>query len=581
MTSGAVTIGVPVGAAGPRPTAALASVRRYAVPRPACPMDLYLDGNEGAVPPDALVDALRSAMPGAVRSYPSAADLERAFAARLHVAPERVLVTAGADDAIDRLCRALVGDGREVILPEPTFEMIARYARIAGGTIVPVPWRGAWPVEGVIGAVTERTALVVAVSPNNPTGAAVPLADVARVAAAAPHAVVLLDHAYVEFADGDPTAEALRLPNVVVTRTLSKAWGLAGLRVGYVAGPAEVIGWLRTAGAPYAVAGPSLLLAAARLADGDADVAAFVGRVRGERERLEALLAGLGAEVAPSQANFVFARVRDALWLRDALAGLGISVRMFPGREDLAGAVRITCPGGPVERVEAALRAALRPDALLFDMDGVLVDVSGSYRAAIVETAASFGVAVTAADIAGAKAAGDANNDWILTQRLLAARGVQAELGEVTRRFEVLYQGTDAAPGLRRHERLTVDRAWLERLAARLPLGIVTGRPRGDAERLLAEQGIADLFGAVVCMHDAPRKPDPAPVRLALERLGVSGGWLVGDTPDDVRAARAAGVVPVGIAAPGEDATQAGAALVAAGAGRVLTRLTELEDLLP
>lgn len=567
---------------GPRPTAAVASVRRYSVPRPACPMDLFLDGNEGAVPPVDLVEALRVAMPGGVRSYPSAGGLEAALAARLGVEPARVLVTAGADDAIDRLCRALVGDGREIILPEPTFEMIARYARIAGGQVVPVPWRGEWPADAIIERAGARTALIVAVSPNNPTGATVPLADVAKVAAAVPHAVVLLDHAYVEFADADPTVEALRLPNVVVTRTLSKAWGLAGLRVGYVVGPAEVIGWLRVSGAPYAVAGPSLVLAGARLVDGDADVAAFVGRVRDERRALEALLAELGATVERSQANFVFARFRDATWVRDALAGLGISVRIFPGREDLAGALRITCPGGQGwDRLVGALRAALRPDALLFDMDGVLVDVSASYRSAIIETAASYGAEVGVAEIAVAKAAGDANNDWILTQRLLAARGIEADLAEVTRRFEELYQGTEEAPGLRRHERLTVARGWLEALARRLPLGIVTGRPRGDAERLLREQGIADLFDVVVCMHDAPRKPDPAPVLLALERLGAERAWMIGDTPDDVRAARAAGVVPVGIVAPGEEPRGAAQALAAAGAGRVLGRLQELEELLP
>lgn len=566
----------------PRPTAAVGGIRSYSVPRPACPMDLYLDGNEGAVPPEALVEVLRAAMPGAVRSYPSPRGLEAALAARHGIAAERIIVTAGADDAIDRLCRALVGDGRQVILPEPTFEMIARYARIAGGEVVPVPWRGAWPVEGVLSRIGPQTALIVAVSPNNPTGGTISLEDVAKVSAAAPHAVVLLDHAYVEFADRDLTAEALALPNVVVTRTLSKAWGLAGLRIGYAAGPAPVIGWLRAAGAPYAVAGPSLLLAGARLADGDGDVERFVGRVREEREALEALLTGLGAQVERSQANFVFARFPDAVWVRDALAGLGVSVRIFPGREDLAGALRITCPGSDegFARLVAGLGAALRPDALLLDMDGVLVDVSASYRQAIIDTAATFGVAVTVADIAAEKAAGDANNDWVVTRRLLARRGVAADLADVTLRFEELYQGTDDAPGLRSTERLTVSREWLAALSTRVRLGIVTGRPRADAERLLDEAWVRDLFPVVVCMEDAPRKPNPAPVRLALEQLGARSAWMVGDTPDDVRAARAAGVVPVGMVAPGEDPAQARQMLEQAGAGRVIMGLNELEGLL-
>ena len=113
----------------------------------------------------------------------------------------------------------------------------------------------------------------------------------------------------------------------------------------------------------------------------------------------------------------------------------------------------------------------------------------------------------------------------------------------------------------------------MERLAARLPLGIVTGRPRAEAQWFLERTGIAHLFGTVVAMEDAPAKPDPAPVRLALERLGVRRAWMVGDTPDDMHAAAQAGVLPFAVAAPGDEAPEGGA--------RVLAQLTDLLDLLP
>ena len=108
----------------------------------------------------------------------------------------------------------------------------------------------------------------------------------------------------------------------------------------------------------------------------------------------------------------------------------------------------------------------------------------------------------------------------------------------------------------------------LGRLAKKYSLGIVTGRPRADAERFLAEQGVADLFSVSVCMEDAPSKPDPAPVRLALERLGASTAWMLGDTPDDLRAARLAGVLPIGVPASGDDQETMTAVLEAAGAAR-------------
>jgi phosphoglycolate phosphatase-like HAD superfamily hydrolase len=106
----------------------------------------------------------------------------------------------------------------------------------------------------------------------------------------------------------------------------------------------------------------------------------------------------------------------------------------------------------------------------------------------------------------------------------------------------------------------------------------VTGRPRIDAERFLAQHAIVPLFTGVICREDAPLKPDPAPVRAALESLNVSGAWMVGDTPDDITAARAAEVVPIGILAPGE---RDGTALRAAGAARVLNRIEELLQCLP
>ena len=176
---------------------------------------------------------------------------------------------------------------------------------------------------------------------------------------------------------------------------------------------------------------------------------------------------------------------------------------------------------------------------------------------------------------------GDANNDWVLTQRILAAHGIDVALVDVTDRFQEICLGTPEEPGLRESEQLLVDRNLLERLTDRLPLGIVTGRPRQEAEWFLERTGISDLFGTVVCMEDGPLKPDPAPIRCALSRLDVRRAWMVGDTPDDLRAAKAAGVLALGIVAPGDDPTATGPALRTAGAAVVLDELKTLEELLP
>jgi histidinol-phosphate aminotransferase len=466
----------------------LAGVSPYEVPPLGPPVDLRLDGNEGAVPPAELLDELRKLGSDVMRRYPSARPLEELLACRFGVDPERVLVTAGADEALDRACRAMLAPGREIVLPTPTFEMLPRYARLAGGEVVTVPWpAGPYPTNEVLRAVSERAAIIAVVSPNNPTGAVASAEDIERLSRAAPHALVLADLAYVEFADEDPTALVLSLPNVLVVSTLSKAWGLAGLRVGYAVGPPEVLGWLRAAAGPYAVSRPSLALAAARLETGQGEVDAFVETVRRERGELERLLTELGAEPSPSQGNFAFARFRDAAWVRDALAGLGIAVRSFPDHPDLEGCVRITCPGDAASfaRLTAALRTILKPEGLIID------------------------------------------------------RGVWE---------------------------------WHNRIACRLV-------DRFDIA-ILDEDNRLDSIGAVEA-GEPERIADPAEtVRAGLGEIGGKPAWLVTWSPDEVRAARAAGVLPLGFLAPGMTPQNAGRRLTEAGAARVLTDLRQLEELL-
>ena len=250
-----------------------------------------------------------------------------------------------------------------------------------------------------------------------------------------------------------------------------------------------------------------------------------------------------------SNANFLLVRGVDSEKLSRSLASLGIAVRAFPDRPELTGCVRVTVPRTEEEmaRLESALETICEPEALLFDMDGVIADVSKSYRLAIEETAARFGVSVTQDDVDEVKAEGNANDDWELTRLLCERRGVDVPLDEIVDVFESIYQGTPDAPGLKEREELLISKESLQRMAATLPLGIVTGRPKRDAFELLDRFEIDSLFAAVVTREDAPMKPDPAPVIKALAALDVQRAWLLGDTRDDLEAARAAGVLPIGV----------------------------------
>jgi HAD superfamily hydrolase (TIGR01548 family) len=317
-------------------------------------------------------------------------------------------------------------------------------------------------------------------------------------------------------------------------------------------------------------------LAGRVLADGQQRAEAFVTEVVAERERLVELLEELECAPLPSQANFVLATDLDPTWVVPASAALGVGLRGFEGRPELGRCVRVSLPGDAAaySRLDTTLRTVLDPEALLFDMDGVIADVRESFRAAIVATAARFGVEVDDSDIAAAKARGNASDDWELTRRLCAAAGVDLSFETVRDQFERIYQGDEDTPGLKMCERLLVDGERLRSWASRLPLAIVTARPRQDAMEFLERFEVAGHFSVVVTREDAPSKPDPAPVRLALQRLGVTRAWMVGDTVDDLAAARAAGVVAIGVEVPGDDA----AALV--GAARVLGSVGEIEEVL-
>jgi HAD superfamily hydrolase (TIGR01548 family) len=363
-------------------------------------------------------------------------------------------------------------------------------------------------------------------------------------------------------------------------RTLSKAYGLAGLRVGYLLASPELVSRIAAYGSPYPVAALSAALAESRLSWPAAETERFVETIRSERSRLFEVLTSLGTRPLASQANFVLTVCDDADWVTAAARSLGVAFRRFSDRPGMETMVRITVPGetSDFDRLVATLEAALAPETIIFDLDGVLADVSRSQTVAIIETARSFGVEITPADIELAKAAGNANDDWILTRELCAARGVDVPLAELTERYEARYQGERGSPGLKLLERALIDEGTWRRWGQERPLAVVTGRPRPDAEEFLDRFDLMEGTSALITRDDAPPKPDPAPVRLALETLGVSRAWMVGDTPDDIVAARGAGVVPIGVVAPGDDPARAKETL--RGAARVLDQTIDLEEML-
>ena len=324
---------------------------------------LRLDANEGPLPPEELLDSLSQIDRDLVRRYPDASVLESKLAARLGVDPAQVLVGAGGDGTIASFAGALLGPTASptpvpFVCTTPTFQMIPANARLFGAEVTEVPWFDEpFPVDVFCEAASAPGACAAIVSPNNPTGATVEWSDVERVADTLDSGALLLDLAYEEFAEQDLASPALRVPNVIQLRTLSKAYGLAGLRVGYLVGSPEWIDRLRAVAPPYPCSSLSLILAERAIGLDAVPDRLVLGAIAERRDALrERLLAG-GFEVPESDANFLCARGPAANALYEGLRSEGVLVRRFSRRPDLEDCLRITTPTSPDER--ARLDAAL------------------------------------------------------------------------------------------------------------------------------------------------------------------------------------------------------------------------------
>jgi histidinol-phosphate aminotransferase len=289
---------------------------------------------------------LREIDPDRLARYPDQSALEAQIAVSFDIDPSRVVITNGGDDAIDRVCRVVLNPGDVMLTHTPGFVMIPRWAQLAGAINRSVDWlKGEFPRDAFLDAIDDSVRLVSLISPCNPSGAVIPKDDILAVAekCAAVGAVLMLDQAYIEFADEDPIRSVIDHANVVIVRTFSKAMGGAGLRVGYAIAPEQIATWLRTVGGPYPVSSLSIAIAGTIFARRE-ERSSIIEQTRFNRDTLVETLRSQGIRAMDSQANFVLARFDDAPSTHAQLLEQGISVRRFRTGGDLDNYLRITVP---------------------------------------------------------------------------------------------------------------------------------------------------------------------------------------------------------------------------------------------
>ncbi len=379
--------------------------------------------------------------------------------------------------------------------------------------------------------------------------------DIEAILKSAKNAIVIVDEAYIEYCNGSVVGLINGYDNLIVTRTFSKAFSIASTRLGYCISTEANINELNKVKEllPESVNKFAQIAGLASLSD--------LGYMKDKtksvikaREYVTKKLREIGLTVFDSWANYLLINLGSndtAKKIYLELEKKGVFVRDVSSKPKLQGCLRIGIPlfveasylleklKQPMLKIELA-----EVDTLLFDMDGVLIDVSNSYRLAIKKTAELFlKKEVSYDEIQKYKERGGLNNDWDCVEAILENSGQRIDKEIIISEFDRIYLG-----GAIDNERLIVKKELLAELSKKYWLGIVTGRPKRDADYTLDKFGLRKYFQAIITLDDVKNgKPDSEGILKAIARLNSKKAVYFGDTIDDITAAGSVSVASVGI----------------------------------
>ena len=347
----------------PKPRQAVLRMAPYSPPSSDRAGKLRLDFNENTVgaSPRVVEAITRYLTASALTVYPEYRETKPVLASFFGVSQDEFTLTNGTDEAIQVLVNTYVDDNDAVIILHPSYAMYKFYSEVAGAKIVELSYRMpdlAFPLEELLAAITPVTRAILISNPNNPTGTGIGIAEIERILAAAPDAAVLIDEAYFEFCKVTALPLLAKYPNLFVSRTFSKVYGMAALRVGCLFSQRENVAYLHKAQSPYSVNMLAAVAVKAAVEDHET-VSNYVEQVLAARESCYHGLTRLGVPYFKSQANFVLFRVgprSTEIW--DRLRECGVLVR--DRSYEIEGCVRVTI-GTPaqVDRFLTELEALL------------------------------------------------------------------------------------------------------------------------------------------------------------------------------------------------------------------------------
>jgi len=540
---------------------------------------LRLDSNENDFGPSPkVIEMLKNIEPSDVQYYPYYGKLIEKLAKHHGVEIGNIILTAGADEAINAIFGAFLETNGTVLTVTPSFVMPKLYAKINGLNYKEIPYNTKWefPTEDFIKNIDDSIGLIHLTTPNSPTGETIERGTIDKIIKKAGEKAVLIDETYGNYAAASSLDLIKTHENIFVVRSFSKDFALAGLRLGYVISAPQNIKNLRKYLSPYNVSTLTVKAGIAALEDIE-----YFKNIKIEMEKSKKVLSEglekLGGKVYPTKTNFVFVDFGSkADFIYKKLLDNKIKVKYFNNAPMLENSFRIAVP--KLENTLKVLEILKVRSTIVFDMDGVLIDASKSYRVAVQRTFNHFsGKEVTTEEISATKKLGGLNNDWDLTEFLLKKYGYEIDKDKIVEVFQTFYEK------LADIEEPLVNCDFFNNLSKNYDLAIFTGRLKPEALFTLDKHGFTKYFYPIITLDDVGlerQKPDCLGLEIIKENIITDKIYYLGDTVDDMECAITAKVTGVGVLPPQDKSDELKDLLKSKKAMVVLEKTEDLEKIL-
>lgn len=543
-----------------KPRETLSTITPYKTDKYQKTWKLKLDSNENIYGCNSnIIDAIKNINTQEISLYPCYGKLIDKLASKYNVSDENLLITNGCDEALSIIINSYLDKEDEILSYTPSFSMPSLYASVVGANVSLIDYdeKFVFDEQKFANNISQKTKMAYIATPNNPTGEIVSSSVVESLVSKFENTLFIVDCTYTNYSYNTTFESYIELTkkydNVAVVKSFSKDFALAGLRMGFVVANSEIIQNLKKVSSPYNVNIIAMNCAYSALCDDKFDK---IKQLNFEAKKL--LFNGLkelGFKSFESEANFIlcdFGQYADFYY--EKFRKNGVIVRNYSKNSPISTCLRLTVP--KVEGVKYILGLLEKKQLLIFDLDGVVFDVSESYLSAIKETFKHFsGYEVELSEILEVKNLGGMNCDWDATKCLLSRHGFEIELSDVINVFQDLFYN----PNIKKNdylidkEKLLVKKEVFEKLSKKYDLAVFSGRLKEEALYSLEKYDIDKYFYYFVTSDDLPKnmlKPHPQGVLNILSNCPHIDVKYLGDSVDDVIAGNKADVTTIGVISP-------------------------------